>query len=147
MFGATGWFDPGKLCTFGSVVVDGAKREERAAMFNGLDGDRTAPPFDVVDAAAQAVVIRVVGDLDLVTAPQLATHLRRRIESNTDGTAVVVDLGECGFLGSKGVAALMTAAEDAGARGCTFAVIGCRPIVMRVLDITGVRDALNATPA
>jgi len=48
---------------------------------------------------------------------------------------------------SKGVAALMTAAEDAAARGCTFSVIGCRPIVLRVLDITGVRDALNVTPA
>src|SRR4051795_13176630 len=77
--------------------------EERAAMFDGLDGDRTSPPFDsspfdIVDVTAQAVVVRVVGDLDLVTAPQLATHLRRRIESHTDGTAVVVDLGECDFL-------------------------------------------------
>jgi anti-anti-sigma factor len=121
-------------------------------MFDGLDGDRTSPPFDsspfdIVDVTAQAVVVRVVGDLDLVTAPQLATHLRRRIESHTDGTAVVVDLGECDFLGSKGVAALMTAAEDAAARGCTFAVVGCQPIVLRVLDITGVRDALNVIPA
>jgi anti-sigma B factor antagonist len=121
-------------------------------MFNGLDGDRTSPPsdgcaFDVVDVDAHAVVVRVVGDLDLITAPQLATHLRRQIESHPDGTAVVVDLDECGFLGSKGVAALMTAAEDAAARGCTFSVIGCKPIVLRVLDITGVREALNVTPA
>ena len=92
-------------------------------------------------------MVRVVGDLDLVTAPQLATHLRRRIGSQPAGTAVVVDLDECGFLGSKGVATLMTAAEDAAAGGCTFSVIGCRPIVLRVLDITGVRDALNVTPA
>jgi anti-anti-sigma factor len=117
-------------------------------MFNGLDGDRASHPsdgsrFDVVDVAAQAVMIRVVGDLDLVTA----THVRRRIGSPPAGTAVVVDLDECGFLGSKGVAALMTVAEDAAARGCTFCVIGCRPIVLRVLDITGVRDALNVTPA
>lgn len=136
----------------GSVAVDGAKREERAPMVNGLDGDRASHPsdgsqFDVVDVAAQAVMVRVVGDLDLITAPQLATHLRRRIESQPAGTAVVVDLDECGFLGSKGVATLMTAAEDAAARGCTFSVIGCRPIVLRVLDITGVRDALNVTPA
>ena len=121
-------------------------------MFNGLDGDRMSPPsdgseFDIVDVDAHAVVVRVVGDLDLITAPQLATHLRRQIESHPDGTAVVVDLDECGFLGSKGVAALMTAAEDATARGCTFSVIGCRPIVLRVLDITGVRDALNVAPA
>jgi anti-sigma B factor antagonist len=120
-------------------------------MFNGLDGDRTPPSdgsqFDIVDVDDHAVVVRVVGDLDLITAPQLATHLRRQIESHPDGTALVVDLDRCGFLGSKGVAALMTAAEDATARGCSFSVIGCRPIVLRVLDITGVRDALNVTPA
>jgi anti-sigma B factor antagonist len=139
----------------GSVAVDGAKREVRAPMSNGLGGDRTSHPsdgsqFEVVDATdvdAHAVVVRVVGDLDLITAPRLATHLRRQIESRPDGTAVVVDLDECGFLGSKGVAALMTAAEDAAARGCTLSIIGCRPIVLRVLDITGVRDALNVTPA
>jgi anti-sigma B factor antagonist len=130
------------------------KAEERAAMFNGLDGDPTTPsdgnPFDVVDVTdvdAQAVVVRVVGDLDLITAPQLATHLRRRVEGSPGGTAVIVDLAECGFLGSKGVAALMVAAEDAAARGCTFEIIGCLPIVLRVLDVSGVRDALNVTPA
>src|SRR4051795_13420110 len=121
-------------------------------MFNGLDGGRTSPPrdgpeFDIVDVDAPDVVVRVVGDLDLITAPQLATHLRRQIASHPNGTAVVVDLDRCGFLGSKGVAALMTAAEDAAARGCTFSVIGCRPIVLRVLDITGVRDALDVIPA
>jgi len=44
----------------GSVAVDGAMREERAPMVNGLDGDRASHPsdgsrFDVVDVAAQAV--------------------------------------------------------------------------------------------
>ena len=124
-------------------------------MFNGLDGGCTSPAsdgpqFEVVDVAevdGPDVVVRVVGDLDLTTAPRLAAHLQRRTGSSPSGSTVVVDLSGCGFLGSKGVAVLMSAAQDAADRGRDFKIVGCRPIVLRVLDITGVRGALDVTPA
>lgn len=120
-------------------------------MFERLDGDATPPlgadqSFAIVDVADAAGDVRthVRGALDLVTAPHLATHLRHRIESTLFGDDLVVDLGGVDFLGSKGVAALVAAAQEADARGCRLKVVGCRPIVLRILDIAGVRDVLSA---
>ena len=115
-----------------------------------LDGQATpSPPFDVVCVSGGPnglVVLRVCGELDLCTAPQLARHLRNHLEANPRGTEFVLDLSEVRFLGAKGIAALIDAADDADLRGCRFSIIGCAPIFVRILDIVGAREMLNVRP-
>ena len=115
-----------------------------------LDGQAApSPPLEVVRVSGYpngVVVLRVCGELDLCTAPQLARHLRNHLEANPRGTEFVVDLSEVRFLGAKGIAALIDAAGNADLRGCRFAIIGCRPIFVRILDIAGARETLNVLP-
>jgi anti-sigma B factor antagonist len=107
------------------------------------------PPFLVVDTVedADGVTVQVGGELDILTIPQLATHLQRCLAACAPSTALVVDLSEVSFLAAAGSATLIAAAQNVEDRGCRFAVIGCRPIVLRVLDVLGVRERLNATAA
>lgn len=107
------------------------------------------PPLEVVRVGSYAngvVVLSVGGELDLSTAPQLANHLHNHLEANPRGTEFVVDLSEVSFLGAKGIAALIDAAHDAHLRGCGFAIIGCRPIFVRILEIVDAREMLNVLP-
>src|SRR5690349_8958386 len=81
-----------------------------------------------------AVVVRVTGDLDLLTAPLLRRRLQPLLEQPG---AVVVDLLNVGFLGSTGLAEL-TAAQDAAARtGVSLRLVATSHAVLRPLQVTG----------
>ena len=119
-----------------------------------IDGQAAASsplrtPLDVVRVSGypdDAVVLRVCGELDLSTAPHLARHLRHHLDANPCRTEFVIDLSGVSFLGATGIAALIDAARDADLRGCRFAIIGCQPIFVRILDIVGAREMLNVLP-
>ena len=115
-----------------------------------LDDQATpSPPLEVVRVSGYpngVVVLRVCGELDLSTAPQLARHLRHHLEANPRGSEFLVDLSGVRFLGAKGIAVLIDASRDADLFGCRFAIIGCRSIFVRILDIVGAREMLNVLP-
>ena len=119
----------------------------------GLSGTSPPPPFrpplEVVRVRGYpngVVVLRVGGELDLSTAPLLARYLRNHLEASRRGTEFFVDLSEVSFLGANGIAALIDAARAAHLRGCRFAIVGCRPVFVRILDIMGARETLNVLP-
>lgn len=88
-------------------------------------------------------VVQLAGDLDLATAPVLGHYLRE--QTATRPTDLVLDLTAVRMLAAAGVALLVSAlGDDAGIHGRLHltGVVGNR-IVERVLDLTGVRAALD----
>lgn len=87
---------------------------------------RTARP------APDCVVVTVLGEIDLVSAPELAVAL----EEYLDGTpSVVVDLTDVTFFGSLGLATLVRLTELAEAAGVRLALVP-GPLVLRTMELT-----------
>jgi anti-sigma B factor antagonist len=96
--------------------------------------------FDVqvVPVRDGAYVVRVVGDLDMATAPTL----EERIASVGAASRLVIDLTRCTFLDSAAVRLLTTIARDSGTAGTHLALVASDPGILRVLEITAVDDIL-----
>jgi anti-sigma B factor antagonist len=83
-------------------------------------------------------LIRVSGELDLATTPELERAL-----SETDlALPVVVDLTDCSFLDSSAVRILLTTARRAEDAGGGASVVAPDPGVRRALEIAGVATIL-----
>ena len=86
--------------------------------------------LEVERGAPGEVTVRVVGELDLVTAPILRDELGRHEDS---GTRVVLDLSRLEFVDSTGLVLLMETAGDGGNIAVRRDV---SPAVRRLLDVT-----------
>ncbi|HET6214647.1 MAG TPA: STAS domain-containing protein, partial [Micromonosporaceae bacterium] len=64
-----------------------------------------------------------------------------------DTTALVLDFTDVTFCDSQGIGALMAVRRRATEVGARLDVINVQSIVMRVMEVTGVVDALRARPA
>lgn len=91
-------------------------------------------------------ILSIRGELDLDTAPKLERELES-LES-TEVAGLLVDLSQCDFIDSTGVALLVKAwkrldlVAEAGGRG---RVVLCSPTaqVKRVLEITGLGSSIS----
>jgi anti-anti-sigma factor len=88
--------------------------------------------------AGGVVVVRIFGELDMATAPQL-----RECLIDLEGTTVTLDFSGVTFMDSGGIAVLACAMKRARERGAELCVRGVRPAQMRVLEITGMADELK----
>jgi len=100
-----------------------------------------AREFEVrTESVDGAVLVRVIGELDLSTHEQLRQPL---MEAAGSGSTVVIDLAECEFIDSSGIRALLLGhealANDDGRKPLLIAAP--QPQVMRVLEMTGVGEA------
>ena len=78
-------------------------------------------------------LVRVSGDLDLATAPQLTQAL-----GDTDGlTGVVLDLAGVGFMSSAGVGIVSSLNRRLRERGSELVVAGAKADVAMLLEVTG----------
>jgi anti-sigma B factor antagonist len=88
------------------------------------------------------LVVRVAGEVDLRTAPQLQEALDETLERMTGGR-VVVDLTGVSFFGSPGLAVLADAAAQADQHHCQLRIIvGINPLVRRSIEVTGLDRVL-----
>ena len=96
--------------------------------------------FDVqlVPVRDRAYVVRVVGDLDMATAPTLEAQ----IASVGSASRLVIDLTQCTFLDSAAVRLLTTLARESDIAGTPLALVASDPGILRVLEITAVDDIL-----
>jgi anti-sigma B factor antagonist len=91
------------------------------------------------------VVVRLIGELDLTTAPQLGVCLDAL---RADGARDVrLDLSGLSFCDSSGISAMLTASKDWTKSGGRLSIASPQPAVRRVLEITGLLDWLNAPPS
>ena len=86
-------------------------------------------------------VIRVQGEVDLLTAPGLVEALR------DDGSfdSLVLDLAEVPFMAGSAVRLVVSLCRRLSARGTGVALAAVRRDVVRVLEITGLGDGLVIT--
>ncbi|HJS48800.1 MAG TPA: STAS domain-containing protein [Gaiellaceae bacterium] len=100
----------------------------------------TTGDFDVqlVPVPEGAYVVRVIGDLDMATAPML----EGRIASIESASRLVIDLTQCTFLDSAAVRLLIAIARDSDTGGTPLALVASDPGIQRVLEISAVGEIL-----
>jgi anti-sigma B factor antagonist len=106
-----------------------------------VDEDEMAVVPDLVLDVRQdggTAVLRLQGDLDVSTAPELA-ELCRSVHAR-GATEVVIDLTETTFLDSAGLRALVGAQRLFGGDGANVRLSHPSETVIRLLDITGLTD-------
>jgi anti-anti-sigma factor len=79
--------------------------------------------------------IRVAGELDLAVANQLHQVLER-----TTARRILIDLSDCDFIDSSGIAVILRANLAAQRRDNRILVHGAREPVQRILAVTGLLD-------
>ena len=88
----------------------------------------------------ETMVVSVLGEVDVVTAPDFAAELLRAVEL---GATVVVDLTETTFLDSSAIHALLGGSERSQASGGQVCVVCSNPSLKKVLEITRVDRVLD----
>lgn len=83
-----------------------------------------------VDRLDEHAVVRVEGELDMASAPELVEALARV----TSAPHIVIDLGSCTFLDSAG----MRVITETMRKGPRVSVVATDPGVLRVLEISAV---------
>jgi anti-sigma B factor antagonist len=100
--------------------------------------------LDITDRVVQGtLVVAVVGEIDLDTAPALRAAVTDAIHRSA-GEACVVDLTKVTFLGSAGLAALVEAASLAETRRKPLRIVidSNRPVI-RPIVVTGLDEVLE----
>lgn len=125
------------------------RRRQNVAGTGHYDHDVTdgqaEPAFDITTSdEGAAVVVTVHGEIDLATHDKLATALHRA--AAPPAREIVVDLSDVGFLDSSGVRTLVVGWRQAESQGISFGLRKPRPVVLKVLRLTGVDQALTILP-
>lgn len=82
-------------------------------------------------------VVRMVGELDLAAAPELQRALD---EALAYGGEVEVDMRACGFVDSRGIAAMVSAARQLADRGEVLRVKGAQERVRQIFELAGLLE-------
>jgi anti-sigma B factor antagonist len=90
----------------------------------------------------QGVILRVGGEVDLATSPQLHAKLVDLVEVGEVGS-VVVDLTPVAFMDAAGLSVLLAAHKRARANGGRVLLVCPGGPVLRVLRLTGVDKVLS----
>ena len=88
---------------------------------------------------ADCTVVQVAGEVDMRTAPQLDTALRK---ARAPGIALVLDLTRVGFLDTYGLRSLLLANADAGLWGAPLRIVASRA-VQQTIRLAGADQVLS----
>jgi anti-sigma B factor antagonist len=96
--------------------------------------------IEAIEDGPRAVL--VAGELDQATLPELQRALDEVIDAESGD--LLIDLSDCTFIDSSGLAALVSAGERMTASdGRGFAICCGSPQVQRLLEITGLDKAMG----
>lgn len=106
-------------------------------------GDRpvTVNPGELlvtVSGDAHTCEIRLLGELDMSTAPQFRDELMRLAEGGSP--QITVDLSELVFIDSTGLSVLITGLKRVRQQGGDMALRSPSPSTRKVLEITGLHE-------
>jgi len=97
-----------------------------------------------VERRADVVVVHIGGEVDMLTTPMVSSLILEQLQG--DLTTLVLDMSHVGFLGSSGLAALVTAREEAGNRGVSLRLVSASHAVQRPLAATGLAELFDIYP-
>ena len=87
-----------------------------------------------VGEMADVPVLKVAGEIDVYTAPELRAAINEAIGSGA--TDLIIDLTDVGYMDSSGFGMLLGAAKRVKPKGGTINLVGCSEAVGRMLSIT-----------
>lgn len=96
--------------------------------------------------AEKVLVLRVTGEVDLLTVGRLRDclngHLSGALNGHLSGAyrGVVLDCTEVSFLAACGIGLLVEIADRAHAAGVTMRLVATSRVVLRALQVTGVNE-------
>jgi anti-sigma B factor antagonist len=93
-----------------------------------------------IKAEPEKLQVQVVGELDLATAPQLASCLR---SLSADTGSLCLDLTRVTFLDLSGLRVLLDARRDAHARGAHLRIVAPSGACRRLFELTETEYLLN----
>lgn len=123
----------------------------RAALFrlevSRLSGSSFIERFEcTVEPSRDHVVVHPKGELDLATVPQVDRQVEELVAAGFK--RIVLDLSGLSFVDSTGLRLFVKWSQAAAADGLAFSFLPGNSTVERVLDVSGLRDALDfADPA
>ncbi|SFO91950.1 anti-anti-sigma factor [Amycolatopsis arida] len=94
------------------------------------------------------MLVRVSGEVDIVTAPGLRDRVEQAVRRCADESAagLVLDLTGVTFLGTAGLSVLLELAENAAGRDLPWAVAAAGRAVLRPLAATGHLETVPVYP-
>ena len=122
--------------------MDGERREQPLPI--SMNGHRPGVFRVTADRRPGGVAVRVTGERDIATAPQLVAALRSL--SRRDMQHVWLDLAGLTFIDASGLAALVKARMLVDCRGGRLTLHGVRPLARRLLAITDLSSHFNLAP-
>lgn len=88
-----------------------------------------------VERSAENVVLHVSGEIDLLTSTALGERLREHLDPAN--RVLVLNLTQVSFLGSAGLAEIVSAAQTGSERGARLVLVASNRAVLRPLEVTG----------
>ncbi|EWC59059.1 Anti-sigma F factor antagonist (spoIIAA-2) [Actinokineospora spheciospongiae] len=96
---------------------------------------------------AEAILLRVRGEIDMGTAPILRRGLDDAAARRTDERPVVLDLSGVGFLASAGLALLVEYHRTLLDRGAALRVVSNGGPVLRAIQVSSLDKVLTVYPS
>ena len=96
-----------------------------------------------VETTSDRIVVRIAGELDMADADQVGAVLIDAVDS---GKPIVrLDLSDLKFADSSAIKAILIGAQAAEEGGITYELVNPRGLVKRLLEVTGLDQALLVT--
>jgi anti-sigma B factor antagonist len=96
------------------------------------------------DRAGETTVVTLGGELDMAATFRLEPELER-LSRNDDVSALVIDMQDVAFMDSSALGLLLATQHRLRAEGLRFLLANPSGSVRRMLELTGVADALAVT--
>jgi anti-anti-sigma factor len=109
--------------------------------------DASAALAAEVEPGDGLVIVRVRGEFDLAGVEVFSSAIGQAGETgapDADGLVIELDLTDVTFIDSSGVGAIVVASRSVAAAGGTITIGARSSVVERVLEVSGVEDALRS---
>lgn len=97
-----------------------------------------------VERTDDVVMVHVSGEIDMLTTPLLSSCLIEQLQ--TELNLLILDMRNVHFLGSSGLAALVTAREKAAGENVTLRLVSADHAVLRPLTAAGLAELFDIYP-
>ena len=100
--------------------------------------------IDVRKETGGLALIKIEGDVDMHTSPEVRNALLPHFKSSTKG--IVVDLSGVSYMDSSGIATMIEGLQWSSRDGKRFVLAGTGPRVMDVFVLTNLKDVFEFSP-